>query len=266
MENMLSLENDISGVSNTYPNNTQNALHFGSVIELNNSLTNEKIKNAQTNFLESTLGKVINSGIDIVIKSLLPDLIEKQVIDVKNTILEQGFFEGVKEAINSSIDLGKSAIGIVTGNFENIYQVERAVEKGGILDTTSKLLDTAITKAKKEGLINKEISTIIKQSKNTVVETLRSKIGESFKEQVKYIEKLNHYCETWNTHYQNEDFTKMEYSYKNMEKYLELVMPMENTINEARKIENLHNLIKNNCKKFDITENHEKLAEKLAEV
>lgn len=47
---------------------------------------NQNIGIEQKNFLETTLGKVINSAIDIGLKAVLPDLIENQVIDVKNAI------------------------------------------------------------------------------------------------------------------------------------------------------------------------------------
>ena len=56
----------------------------------------------------------------------------------------------------------------------------------------------------------------------------------------------------------------MESNLKNIEKYLEKITPLENTIKQARKIENIHNLIKNNGKNFNISENEKILAEKLA--
>ena len=49
-------------------------------IELNNNLEIEK---EQNNFLETTLGKTINTGIDIGIRAILPDYIEEQIIDLK---------------------------------------------------------------------------------------------------------------------------------------------------------------------------------------
>ena len=55
----------------------------------------------------------------------------------------------------------------------------------------------------------------------------------------------------------------MAKNYRNLEKYIERTIPLENMIKEARRIENLHNLIKNNGKKFDISEEEIKLAEKL---
>ena len=42
----------------------------------------------QKNFLETTLGKTINLGVDIGIRALLPDFIEEQIIDLKNNLIE----------------------------------------------------------------------------------------------------------------------------------------------------------------------------------
>jgi hypothetical protein len=50
---------------------------------------------------------------------------------------------------------------------------------------------------------------------------------------------------------------------KNIEKNLNIIMPFENIVNQARKIENIHSLIKNNGQDFSISENELKLAEKL---
>ena len=84
---------------------------------IENNISNELVtENTQNKFLNSTLGKVINFGLDIGIRALLPDLIENQVIDIKDAILNNGFSAGIKKAISSAIDLGKSALGIVTGN------------------------------------------------------------------------------------------------------------------------------------------------------
>ena len=57
-------------------------------IEIKNELVNEK---SQKNFLESTLGKTINTAIDIGIRALLPDFIDEQVINIKNNFLHNTF-------------------------------------------------------------------------------------------------------------------------------------------------------------------------------
>ena len=41
---------------------------------------------------------------------------------------------------------------------------------------------------------------------------------------------------------------------EHINKYLEKIMPLENIIKEARLVENVHNLIKNNNKNFEINE------------
>ena len=55
----------------------------------------------------------------------------------------------------------------------------------------------------------------------------------------------------------------MEKQYNKIEKELENVMPLENTINKARVVENLHSLIKNNGKNFNLSEEEKELAKKL---
>lgn len=236
-------------------------------LDLNNQIENKysiNLYEKQRNFLESDLGKTINSALDIGLKAALPNLIENQIIDIKNTILEQGFKEGIKQIINSGIDMGKSITGVVTGNFENISQVQLAVKNGGILDSVSKLLDISINLAKSKNLINNSIAKVLKQSKNTIINSVSDKIEETLSNQLKSLEKLEKYCENWKSYYENKDFTSMEKTYKNIESYLNKVIPLENTINEARKIQNIHNLIKNNGKNFNISNNEIELAQKLA--
>lgn len=230
--------------------------------EINNNYSVE-LYDKQKSFLESNLGKTINSALDIGIKAALPNLIEDQVIDIKNTILEQGFKEGLKTAINSGIDIGKSITGVVTGNFENVSQVQLAVKNGGILNSVSKLLDVAINLAKSNDLISNGVSKVLKQSKNTIINSISDKIEETLTDQLKSIEKLEKYCENWNDSYLNQDFSQMEKAYRNIENYLNKTIPLENTIKEARKIENIHNLIKNNGQNFNVTEDEINLAGKL---
>ncbi len=79
-------------------------------LQENNILNNIEIEKKQNNFLETTLGKTINTGVDIGLRMLLPDLIENQVIEVKDTLLQEGLSEGIKKVVSSAIDLGKSAI------------------------------------------------------------------------------------------------------------------------------------------------------------
>ena len=227
---------------------------------LNNSID---LANEQTTFLESTLGKVMNTGLDLGLKAVLPDLIEDEVIDIKDAILENGFKEGIKSAISSGLNLGKSAIGIFTGKFENIQQVNDAVKSGGIIDTASTVLDYSIKFAKNKGAIDATTAGLIKTGKNTILNSISSKIEQEMTNQLKYLEKLDSYCGKWRESYDARDIDKMKQNMSNIKKYLEKVMPIETTIQRAREIENLHSLVVNN-ENFELTDNQKILAQKLA--
>jgi len=230
--------------------------------EINQNLGND-LYNMQKSFMQSAVGKIINGALDIGLKAALPDLIEDEVIDIKDVVLENGLKEGIKEVINSAMDFGKSAVGIVTGNFETVEQVQMAVKSGGILDKTSDLLDCAINLANSKDLINKTTSSLIKQSKNSIISSISNKIEETLTNQIKAVEKIEKYCKNWNMAYGIQDFEKMENAYKNIKNNLEKIIPLEKIINSARTIENIHNRIKNTGE-FSMTENEILVAQKLA--
>ena len=237
-----------------------NELEKNNEINLNNNLEQEK---DQKSFLETTLGKTINAGLDIGIRALLPDFIDEQIINLKDNLFEYGLKDGIKQTIDDAIDLGKSAIGIVTGNFENVNQMQSAVETGGLIDGISSLLDTVINKVRDSGLINYNVANTIKQGKDVILNNVESNIEKTFTEQLTSVEKTNTYINNWKEYFNNKDFNGMEKEYKKLENELKNLVPLENTINEARRIENLHNLIKNNGQSFNLTQDQLELAKKL---
>lgn len=237
-----------------------NELEKNNEINLDNNLEQEK---DQKSFLETTLGKTINAGLDIGIRALLPDFIDEQVINLKDNLFEYGLKDGIKQTIDDAIDLGKSAIGVVTGNFENVNQMQSAVETGGLIDGVSSLLDTVIDKVRDAGLINYNIANTIKQGKDVILNNVESNIEKTFTEQLTSVEKTNKYINNWKEYFNNQDFNGMEKEYEKLENELKNLVPLENTINEARTIENLHNLIKNNGQNFNLTQEQLELAEKL---
>ena len=239
------------------------------LLEINNNLnnTNEinqnlgtKIYEIQKSFLQTTLGKAINTAIDIGLKSVLPDLIEDEVIDIKDCILENGFKSGVEEIIKSGIDFGKSVSGILTGNFESVEQIQMAVKNGGILDKTSELFDNIVNLVKQKDLINNTTASLIKQGKNSIISSISNKVEETLTNQLKAVDKIEKFTKNWNIAYGIQDFEKMEIAYKNIKNNLEKVLPLEKIINNARIVENVHNLIKNNGKNFNLSEEEIKLA------
>ena len=229
-------------------------------IKLENNLVNEK---EQNNFLETTLGKTINTGIDIGIRALLPDYIEEQIIDLKDNLMKYGLKDGIKKSIDDAINVGKSAIGIVTGKFDNISQMQEAVKNGGIIDNVSYLLDDVINKLKNAGLINSTIANTIKKGKNSILNNVEKNIENNFNNQIKSLNYTEKYINNWKEFYKNKDFNGMEKEYKKIKTEMNYLAPIEKMINEARTIENLHMLIKNNGQDFNLTKEQMELAEKL---
>lgn len=229
-------------------------------LTLDKNIINE---NTQKSFLETTLGKAINGAIDIGIRALLPDFIDEQVINLKNNLFNNGLKEGINKTIDDAIDLGKSAIGIFTGKFENVNQMQAAVKNGGIIDGMSNLLDTVINKVNDKGIIDYNLANTLRQGKNVILNSVESNIESNFTDQIKAIEYTNKYINNWKEYYQNQDFDGMQKEYNKIQKSIKNLAPIEKTINEARTVQNLHQLIKNNGKNFNLSQEEIELAEKL---
>ena len=232
---------------------------------LNNEISNvqgEDIGEKQKNFLETSLGKVINTGCDIALRAILPNAIEDEIIGIKNVIFTEGIQKGIKTAIDSAINIGKSVTGIFTGKFDTVSQAYTAVKSGGIIDSASNIIDTAVKSAKENGLINKTTANVIKKGKNIVKDCLTNSIEENFMEQVDGVEKVGKYINNWNTYLEQKDLEGMNREYKKITKKLETLLPIESTIQEARAIENVQTLIKNKGNSLNnITEEELKLAQ-----
>ena len=232
---------------------------------LNNEINNvqgEDIGEKQKNFLETSLGKVINTGCDIALRAILPNAIEDEIIGIKNVIFTEGIQKGIKTAIDSAINIGKSITGIFTGKFDTVSQAYTAVKSGGIIDSASNIIDTAVKSAKENGLINKTTANVIKKGKNIVKDCLTNSIEEDFMEQVDGVEKVGKYINNWNTYLEQKDLEGMNREYKKITKKLETLLPIESTIQEARVIENVQTLIKNKGNSLNnITEEELKLAQ-----
>ena len=188
---------------------------------------------------------------------------EEQIIDLKDNFIKYGLKEGIKKSIDDAINIGKSAIGIVSGNFENIAQMQEAIKNGGIIDNVSSLLDSVINKVQSNGLINSTVARTIKQGKNSILNNVEKNIENTFNNQIKALNYTEKYIENWKNYFENKDFNGMEKEYKKIKTEMNYLAPIEKMINEARTIENLHMLIKNNGQDFNLTKEQMELAEKL---
>lgn len=194
---------------------------------------------------------------------MCPNLIEDQVIEIKDALLENGIKGGIEQVVSSIKDFGKSAMSIVTGNFESISQIETAVKNGGVIDTLSDAIDLALEVVEKKGLIEKEVSKTIKKGKNTILKDVTKNISDDLIKEQKSLEKVEGYINEWKEYYKDKDFENMDKIYKKIEKQINKVMPIKNIINDAQIIENLHSLIQNNGGNFNLSEAELELAETL---
>lgn len=237
---------------------------INNVKEIKNN--NEKSKNLgekQENFLQTTLGQIINTSIDFGIKAVLPEWLEDEIIEIKDSIFNDGFRSGVQMAINKAINLGKSIEGIFTGNFENISQIKSVIKSGGLLDTISKLLDNVITWAKNEKIINSSTAKLIKSSKNTIIDNIEKSIDNSLENQVAAIEKIDNYIEKWSDYFKEQDLTNMKKIHTRIKNTMEELIPIQDVLNKVEQLENMQKLIENNGGNFDLTEEELELARML---
>ncbi len=225
----------------------------------NELVTEEK----QNSFLESTIGKIVNSALDVGLRMLLPDFVEEGVIEIKDALFEGGLKEGVQTAVDSAINLGKSVLGIFTGKFDDISQARDAIKTGGVIDGISGVLDNVIDKTESTGLINSSVANIISNGKDAILNSVSTNIENEFMQQIDGAEKLAKYEDNWKEYFENKDFEGMEREYQKIKEKINELLPIENTLKEARAIENLHNLIKNNGQDFNLTDEQKKLANML---
>lgn len=216
----------------------------------------------QENFLESKIGQIANSALDVGLKKILPDFLEDEVIEIKDTLLSEGLTEGVNKAIESAIDLGKTAMGIFTGEFESIEQAKDALEKGGMLEGISDGLDYVLEKLENSNIISNNISTLIKSGKELIINNIDSNVDIEFNDEIESLNKINNYIEKWEKSYSDKDIEGLNKQYKNIQKEMKKIMPLEKILNNVKKIENINELI-NNSKDFNFDSVYLDLAENI---
>lgn len=236
-------------------------------LELENNLllseNKNELKSKQNSFFKTAFGIAVNEAIDYSLKKILPDFLEDQVIEVKDALLNNGIKDGINTAIDKAVDLGKSLTGIFTGDFKKVSQVETAVKRGGLIDEFSKLFDKSLDNIKERDYISKNISNILKNSKDIIEKSLDYNISTMLKEQNKIINNIDKCIENWNKYKTEKDFDKMEKEYKKIQEQVEKVIPLEETIQKLKELENLHELIKNNGNSFQLSEQQLELAKSI---
>ena len=230
-------------------------------LELTNNLNNDL---EQNKFLNTILGQAINNGINLGLRYILPDYIENQIIEIKDNMMKYGLKDGINQTISSAINTGKGMLGILTGNFENTAQIQTVVKNGGILFSMSNLIDNVLDKLIKAGKININLSNLIKNGKNSILNNIGNNLEKKIKKQQNNEKNINYYISEWKENYIKRDINEMDKIYNKIQKELKNLIPIEKTIKEAREIEILHNLIKNNNNNFDVSIEEQELVKKLS--
>ena len=141
--------------------------------------------------------------------------------------------------------------------------MQNAVQNGGLIDGISSLLDTVIDKVNSTGLINNGVAQTIKQGKEVILNNVESNIENAFNEQYNSIEKIDNYINDRKDGFEKQDFSKMEKEYLKLEEQIKSIAPLTKILEEAKTIEVLHNLIRNNGQNFDLSQEQLELVEKL---
>lgn len=240
---------------------------------MSNSLANTKmptnqmssliLAKEQNSFLESNIGNIVNEAINLGVRAILPDFIEEQIIEVKDAFLSEGLQGGVKTALDKAIEVGKSLGGILTGDFKSILQVKDALQVGELANGISSVLDNILKKVEEKNILSSNITGMISAGKDIILGIMNKNLGNNFDGQIRSLEKIDKYIDNWNKYYNRQDLRNMENQYKYIQKELKKIMPIEEIINKARQVENLHILIKNKGN-FNISRYEEQLAKQLA--
>ena len=101
---------------------------------------------------------------------------------------------------------------------------------------------------------------MISNGKDAILNSVSSNIEDEFMSQIDGVDKLAKYEDNWKQYFKDQDFEGMQREYEKIKEKLNELMPLEKTIKEARVIENLHTLIRNNGQNFELTEEQQELA------
>ncbi len=219
--------------------------------------------NTQENNIKSTIGNIMNNALEYGLKAILPDFIEEDVIEIKNAFIQEGFTDGVQEIIDKLEDVGKSIVGIFTGEFESIEQVKRVIQKDGLLDEISDVVDLVLKKLVEKKKIDKQAVNIIKKGKKQFLSSIENEIENKYKETTYSLDKLSSYCNEWKQQYKEQNYKEMEKTMKKIKQQLNQKKIVEEIINEARNLEKVQKFIKEKGNIENLSKSEKELLEKI---
>lgn len=222
-----------------------------------------ELNNKKENNIKTTIVSIANNALEYGLRAILPDFIEDDIIEIKDKFIEEGFTDGVQEVIDKLEDMGKSIVGIFTGEFETMEQAKRVIQKNGLLDGISDVIDIVLKKLLNKKKINKSTFNLIKTGKKEILSNIEKGIEEEYKETTYSLEKLNEYCNEWKEQYKKQNYEEMEKIMKKIKQQLSQKKIVEETINEARNLEKIQKFIKEKGNIENIGDLEKELLEKI---
>ena len=204
----------------------------------------------QNRFFDSRFGQAIDRGIDLGIRAIFPDFLEQSVINVKNTLIQEGLREGINKAVSEAVNMGRRAIDAVRGVFRSGNDARSAVEQGDLIGNVSKEIDEVVGKLGNHTVEGIHIGNRLAQGKEMMLELVRRNIDSSLSMQNELSNEMDGRITNWNSAFENEDFSRMQGEYEIITEIASNLMPTERLQSDLRKLENIHNLIKNNRKQL----------------
>ena len=224
--------------------------------ELSNTiLTKENIIKYQEEFLKTNIIKEINNSLDIYLKEFFPDSLGENLINLKNNIINNN----IKNSINKNIEIATEKNNNYIDEYDMISKIQDNVMTKENINSLSNNINENINKLEKN--TNKKI--IKKLDKEKIVNNIEESIDKTFEKQKNNIKKIEKYIKSWENKYNLKDIEGMKKEYNRMEKLIEDLIPLENVLNNYRKIENIQKLLENNSSENYLDEQVLELANKL---
>ncbi len=219
------------------------------ILENINDMGNKLIKNfdlvnLQDNFLKSNIGQIANTAIDIGLKSMLPDFVENEVIEIKDALITGGLKEGIDTAIENSINIGKKVLGLENFEFKTVEQAQQAVENGGLSMGISNSIDSILKNLSESKIISENIYNLIKTGKDLILNNISTNVEDEFVNEMNAVNKIEKYINNWEKYYLKKDMDAIMNEYNKIEKQMKKILPLENLINNVNKIRNINDIIK----------------------
>lgn len=218
-------------------------------------ISKDNIIKYQEEFLKTNIMQEINNSLDNYLKEFFPDSLGKDLINLKNNIIDNN----IKNSVNVSIENSTTKNNSYLNDFDFIEGIKENIMSRENINRLSNDIEKNIDKLDK----NNEEKNITKLEKEKIVKNVEESIEKTFEKQKNNIKKIEKNINNWENKYNLKDLEGMKKEYNKMEKLMDDLIPLENILNNYRKIENIQKLLENNNSENYLDEQVLELANKL---